>query len=1212
MNRIYLSLLCCFLFPSLNHAQLCNYLLYDGFDYAPNTAMVAQAGGVGWSNVWDVQNQNNNVPGYQSASSSLTYAALQTSGHKMQGGQSYLTAGRALDVSNTGPFAPYLQNGGIGSGTLYFSFLLNKRSNNNQEVWAGLHTSSIAWCNGCTNQKVEAGYFGSASDSAGLRWWSVRIDNTIYKTNQVIAINTPTLFVFQISLSSNNTFQLYVNPTSLGNTTPTSPNLTLTNSTSYAFRSFATYLGNDPSQGELDELRIAASYACATPDNTVQVNTPPISQFVVTPNSGTIPFSSSFDASSSYDSGGSIIDYTWNFGDGTALQHGVQVNHTFQTAGSLIVSLTVTDNNNVSHTSYQTMTCFNSNGSFECPLAVQLLSMANCSGQNGSLQVNNTASQSFQLFNQNNQQIAPNGSGIQFENLASGEYTLFVSGTNGCADTFTLHVPIDSNTCTNWQPNPCDLQLGVGLEGISYYSNGRVFTDYFRNVGEWVTYPIGGNTWSTNEFSAIPKDSNGYPLVLPFNGDRGVRGVISALGFLPVAQTMRLMYDGEGTIQLQGDVNNVVAGLHYIDFNVAGDGNIWFNMPYSNSLNPVRNIRIVEIADTATYLTQPFQPDFLNKINYFKCLRFMDWLITNGNENRTWQERTKPTYYSQSITPHGGVAYEHIIALANLYKKDIWINIPHLADDYYIEQMALLFKQQLHPGIHVYLEYSNEVWNWQFAQAHYVADSTNQSISYPRRYVERATHAYRIWSQVWNNAKHRLTRILGLQLTNNYLNREIMAHADPDDYDALSPSFYVGLDYSNTGNPNLNTLGAEATPQDIIQNATNGFLTIYSQWEEVYRDARMFGKDVINYEGGQHFTNFSIPPFINAMYNAQYAPEMYTLYDRVLDSLNKLGSKLAMAFTLSGPNNSIYGSWGHLLNFEIQPPFTSIPKFQVLLDHVHEKPNALFIGLDSVHAGQIYGYKIALPQSGQNYQWQVNHGIILNGQGTDSITVQFGSEASDSVQVTVSGTSCSSSFIKTISNDIQVDGVLQMKIFIEGYYSTSTNAMMPVLYNQGAGNSATQTDSISLAIFATGSTNNALQEVHTMLPTNGLLQVQFANITYGQSVYLRVRHRNALETWTAPITFLSDTVVYDMTTSSVQAYGGNLIEITNGVFGLFSGDINQDGSIDVFDYLIMDPDIVAGSFGYFSTDLNGDGSVDAFDFLVVENHIAEGITANTP
>lgn len=66
------------------------------------------------------------------------------------------------------------------------------------------------------------------------------------------------------------------------------------------------------------------------------------------------------------------------------------------------------------------------------------------------------------------------------------------------------------------------------------------------------------------------------------------------------------------------------------------------------------------------------------------------------------------------------------------------------------------------------------------------------------------------------------------------------------------------------------------------------------------------------------------------------------------------------------------------------------------------------------------------------------------------------------------------------------------------------------------------------------------------------------------------------------------------------------------IFGVYSGDINQDGAVDGTDFLEMDPSIQNGDGGYMSSDLNGDGAVDGSDFLVLDPNIQNGVGAATP
>lgn len=74
-------------------------------------------------------------------------------------------------------------------------------------------------------------------------------------------------------------------------------------------------------------------------------NIAPTAQYSFTPQSGRAPLNVSFDASQSKDPDGSIVFYSWNFGDGTTA-NGKNVTHTFSSSGNYGITLTVLDNEN--------------------------------------------------------------------------------------------------------------------------------------------------------------------------------------------------------------------------------------------------------------------------------------------------------------------------------------------------------------------------------------------------------------------------------------------------------------------------------------------------------------------------------------------------------------------------------------------------------------------------------------------------------------------------------------------------------------------------------------------------------------------------------------------------------------------------------------------------------------------------------------------------
>jgi len=69
----------------------------------------------------------------------------------------------------------------------------------------------------------------------------------------------------------------------------------------------------------------------------------PVASFTATPSSGAPPLTVTFDGSSSYDPNGTVVSYSWTFGDG-ASGSGQIVTHTYNTRGTFAATLTVTDN----------------------------------------------------------------------------------------------------------------------------------------------------------------------------------------------------------------------------------------------------------------------------------------------------------------------------------------------------------------------------------------------------------------------------------------------------------------------------------------------------------------------------------------------------------------------------------------------------------------------------------------------------------------------------------------------------------------------------------------------------------------------------------------------------------------------------------------------------------------------------------------------------
>ena len=93
---------------------------------------------------------------------------------------------------------------------------------------------------------------------------------------------------------------------------------------------------------------------------------------------------------------------------------------------------------------------------------------------------------------------------------------------------------------------------------------------------------------------------------------------------------------------------------------------------------------------------------------------------------------------------------------------------------------------------------------------------------------------------------------------------------------------------------------------------------------------------------------------------------------------------------------------------------------------------------------------------------------------------------------------------------------------------------------------------------------------------------------------------------------MSASTSYDFSTADTQAYGSNMIEVENGVWAIYSGDINQDEFVDSFDFPSYDFDNLNFSSGYLATDMNGDGFVDSFDFPIYDSNNINFVSSAHP
>ncbi|MFC6584908.1 hypothetical protein [Sulfitobacter aestuariivivens] len=350
--------------------------------------------------------------------------------------------------------------------------------------------------------------------------------------------------------------------------------------------------------------------------------------------------------------------------------------------------------------------------------------------------------------------------------------------------------------------------IGIGLAAVTDWSTQQPFIDVMKTARPWIGHKPG--QFGGMELEALRAegylDDAGWPVRMP--PELSSIGTLILTDMPPDAVSLKgryvLRYEGTGVIEVAGRAERVRYGKNEVTFDYApGAGGVEIRIQRINTTDPPRNISVVH-ADNLDRLREGvvFNPAWTAKVGQLRLLRFMDWMQTNNSTQSVWADRPRPA----DVTYQGGVPAEVMIALANELEKDVWFNMPHLADDAYVRAFATLVRDTLDPELEAYVEFSNEVWNWQFGQARW-ADVTararwSQKDKWMQAYGLRAARVAQIWSEVFGDeAEARLVNVVSSQtgwpgLESEALNAPLaVAEGEPkpvESFDAYAVTGYFG------------------------------------------------------------------------------------------------------------------------------------------------------------------------------------------------------------------------------------------------------------------------------------------------------------------------------------------------------------------------------------------------------------------------------------
>ncbi|WP_157970861.1 hypothetical protein [Pseudogemmobacter bohemicus] len=311
--------------------------------------------------------------------------------------------------------------------------------------------------------------------------------------------------------------------------------------------------------------------------------------------------------------------------------------------------------------------------------------------------------------------------------------------------------------------------LGMGLLGGRDWSPEQPFLDVMKSARDWIGHRPG--QWGGEDHDALAAagvlDGQGWPRLIP--PDLESIGTVMLTDMPEGAQDLAGRYlvtwSGTGEVGLGGLARNPRREGRRITFDYSpGPGLVDLRITASDPADPVRNIRVSR-ADREALLAagEIFNPDFLARLQGIGLLRFMDWLQTNNSPLVTPEDRPKPDDYTWT---RRGVPIEVVVQLANRLEADPWITLPHMGSDALFGEMAQVVARDLAPGRVAWVEYSNEVWNWQFGQAAWADQQAKarwgDGGGWLAFYALRAAEAMAIWAgEIADPA--RLVRVLSTQ-----------------------------------------------------------------------------------------------------------------------------------------------------------------------------------------------------------------------------------------------------------------------------------------------------------------------------------------------------------------------------------------------------------------------------------------------------------------
>ncbi len=342
-------------------------------------------------------------------------------------------------------------------------------------------------------------------------------------------------------------------------------------------------------------------------------------------------------------------------------------------------------------------------------------------------------------------------------------------------------------------------------------------------------------------------------------------------------------------------------------------------------------------------------------------------------------------------------------------------------------------------------------------------------------------------------------------------------------------------------------------------------------------------KEEIYASGFRNMWKFSYDSVTNVMWGADVGEHRYEEINLIQKGKNYGWNMMEGFHCYSWPDTNFCDSAGR----GFSPP---------IFEYTHDEGLSVIGGyvyrgtkFPELYGKYIYGDYVA------GKIWALAYPSLINTLLTDTncFLVSFGTDESKEIY-TVSSAGNIYKFYKAPK-------ILNLTAVIEGFYNKNFNKMSK--------------DTVNVYLRSSVSPYQIIDYSSSLLDSAGYGRFSFNNASNSEPYYIVVRHRNSIEVWSKSAhSFVSDNLSYNFSLDSTMSYGNNSIKVDESPvrFALYSGDVDQNGLIDLDDVVFVNNDVSLFKSGYINSDLNGNKLVELSDLIYAFNNANEFIQKVTP